>query len=70
MAKFCHDGIKKHSCNYGWFLVIIINIIDIVWNKKNLKMKIIFKNQSISLYLFIYLDIIENKVFIFISVNK
>lgn len=70
MAKFCHDGIKKHSYNYGWFLVIIINIIDIVRNKKNLKMKIIFKNQSISVYLFIYLDIIEDKVFIFISVNK
>lgn len=33
-------------------------------------MKIIFKNQSISVYLFIYLDIIEDKVFIFISVNK
>lgn len=69
MAKFCHDGIKKHSYNYGWFVVIIINIIDIV-NKKNLKMEIIFKNQSISVYLFIYLDIIEDKVFIFISVNK
>lgn len=33
-------------------------------------MEIIFKNQSISVYLFIYLDIIEDKVFIFISVNK
>lgn len=60
----------KNTRNYGWFLVIIINIIDIVRNKKNLKMKIIFKNQSISVYLFIYLDIIEDKVFIFISVNK
>lgn len=59
----------KNTRNYGWFLVIIINIIDIV-NKKNLKMEIIFKNQSISVYLFIYLDIIEDKVFIFISVNK
>lgn len=60
----------KNTRNYGWFLVIIINIIDIVRNKKNLKMKIIFKNQSISVYLFIYLDIIEDKVFIFMSVNK